>query len=30
VFGFYQGGPQFSIQRELYNRTFSFGVPLTR
>ena len=30
VFGFYQGSPQFQIQREFYNRTISFGVRLTR
>jgi TonB-dependent receptor len=26
VFGFYQGSPQYPIQREFYGRTFSFGV----
>ena len=30
VFGFYQGGTAYPIQREFYNRTFSFGVRLTR
>jgi hypothetical protein len=30
VFGFYQGSPQFPIQREFYNRTVSFGVRMTR
>ena len=25
VFGFYQGSPEFPIQREFYNRTFSLG-----
>jgi TonB-dependent receptor len=30
VFGFYQGSPQFPIQREFYNRTFSVGVRITR
>jgi len=30
VFGFYQGSPQYPIQREYYNRTFSFGIRLTR
>src|ERR1700730_12901060 len=30
VFGFYQGSPQFPIQRELYNRTFSVAVRITR
>jgi TonB-dependent receptor len=25
VFGFYQGSPQYPIQREFYNRTFSIG-----
>jgi TonB-dependent receptor len=30
VFGFYQGGPQFPVQREFYNRTLSIGVRLTR
>jgi hypothetical protein len=26
VFGFYQGSPQYPIQREFYNRTFMFGL----
>jgi len=26
VFGFYNGSPQYTIQREFYNRTFSFGL----
>jgi TonB-dependent receptor len=30
VFGFYQGSPQYPIQREFYNRTVSAGVRLTR
>jgi TonB-dependent receptor len=30
VFGFYQGSPQYPIQREFYNRTFSVGVRVTR
>jgi TonB-dependent receptor len=30
VFGFYQGSTSYPIQREFYNRTFSFGVRLTR
>jgi hypothetical protein len=30
VFGFYQGSPQYPIQREFYNRTISLGVRLTR
>jgi TonB-dependent receptor len=30
VFGFYQGSPQYQIQREFYNRTVSVGVRLTR
>jgi TonB-dependent receptor len=30
VFGFYQGSPQYPIQREFYNRTVSFGIRLTR
>ncbi|HWW87341.1 MAG TPA: TonB-dependent receptor, partial [Vicinamibacterales bacterium] len=30
VFGFYQGSPQYPIQREFYNRTYSFGVRLQR
>ncbi len=30
VFGFYQGSPQYPIQREFYNRTFTVGVRLTR
>ena len=30
VFGFYQGSPQYPIQREFYNRTISFGLRLTR
>jgi len=30
VFGFYQGSPQFPIQREFYNRTVSIGIRLTR
>ena len=30
VFGFYQGSPQWPIQREFYNRTFSFGIRMTR
>jgi hypothetical protein len=30
VFGFYQGSPQYPIQREFYNRTVSVGIRLTR
>ena len=30
VFGFYQGSPQYPVQREFYNRTVSFGLRLTR
>ena len=30
VFGFYQGSPQYPVQREFYNRTVSVGVRLTR
>lgn len=30
VFGFYQGSPQYQIQREYYNRTVSIGVRVTR
>jgi TonB-dependent receptor len=30
VFGFYQGSPQYPIQREFYNRTVSFGVRMMR
>jgi TonB-dependent receptor len=30
VFGFYQGSPQYPIQREFYNRTVSFGLRFTR
>jgi TonB-dependent receptor len=30
VFGFYQGSPQYPIQREFYNRTVSVGFKLTR
>jgi TonB-dependent receptor len=30
VFGFYQGSPQYQVQREFYNRTVSVGVRLTR
>src|ERR1700687_2773456 len=30
VFGFYQGSPQYPIQREFYNRTISVGIRLTR
>jgi broad specificity phosphatase PhoE len=30
VFGFYQGSPQYPVQREFYNRTVSFGIRLTR
>jgi hypothetical protein len=26
VFGFYQGSPQFPIQREFYKPTYSFGL----
>ncbi len=29
VFGFYQGSPEFPIQREFYNRTFSLGFRWT-
>lgn len=29
VFGFYNGSEQFPIQREYYNRTFSFGLRWT-
>lgn len=29
VFGFYQGSPQYPIQREFYNRTFSIGFRWT-
>jgi TonB-dependent receptor len=30
VFGFYQGSPQYPIQREFYNRTVSIGVRVSR
>ncbi len=30
VFGFYAGSPQYPLQREFYNRTFGFGIRLTR
>ena len=30
VFGFYQGSPQYPIQREYYNRTVSIGIRLMR
>ncbi|HEX7140331.1 MAG TPA: TonB-dependent receptor [Vicinamibacterales bacterium] len=30
VFGFYQGSPNYPIQREFYSRTFSFGIRWTR
>jgi TonB-dependent receptor len=30
VFGFYQGSPQYPIQREFYNRTISVGIRLAR
>ena len=30
VFGFYQGGQQYPVQREFYNRTLSFGIRLNR
>jgi TonB-dependent receptor len=30
VFGFYQGSPQYPIQREFYHRTISIGVRLNR
>jgi TonB-dependent receptor len=30
VFGFYNGSPQWNIQREFYNRTFTVGVRFTR
>ena len=30
VFGFYQGSPQYPIQREFYNRTVSIGIRLTK
>ena len=29
VFGFYQGSEQFPVQREYYNRTYSFGLRWT-
>ncbi len=29
VFGFYNGSPQFNIQREFYNRTFTVGIKKT-
>ncbi len=29
VFGFYQGSEQFPVQREYYNRTYSFGMRWT-
>ncbi len=29
VFGFYNGSPQWNIQREFYSRTFTFGVKQT-
>jgi hypothetical protein len=29
VFGFYQGSPQYPIQREFYHPTFSFGMKWT-
>ena len=30
VFGFYQGTPQYPLQREFYNRTVSIGIRVTR
>jgi TonB-dependent receptor len=30
VFGFYQGSPQYPVQREFYNRTVSIGIRLTK
>ena len=30
VFGFYQGSPQYPVQREFYSRTMSVGVRLNR
>ena len=30
VFGFYQGSPQYQIQREFYNRTIMFGLRVLR
>jgi hypothetical protein len=30
VFGFYQGSPEFPVQREFYNRTVSVAIRLTR
>ncbi len=30
VFGFYNGSPQWNIQREFYNRTYSAGLRLVR
>jgi TonB-dependent receptor len=30
VFGFYQGSPQYPVQREFYNRTISIGIRLNR
>lgn len=30
VFGFYQGSPQYPIQREFYNRTVSVAIRVTR
>jgi TonB-dependent receptor len=30
VFGFYQGSPQYPVQREFYNRTVSVGIRLNR
>ncbi len=30
VFGFYQGSPQYPVQREFYNRTISVGVRISR
>jgi hypothetical protein len=29
VFGFYNGSERYPIQREYYNRTFSFGLQWT-
>ena len=30
VFGFYQGSPQYPIQREFYNRSFTVAIHVTR
>jgi len=30
VFGFYNGSPQWNIQREFYSRTYSAGLRLVR